>query len=282
MFALPQLLSSPALADVVISRGRVTRHPGGEFSIGNGVGCRLSASETYLHYPLLGTFLVRGGSEVVVDAAQGAAPARLALMLIGPALALVLRQRGALVLHASAVAVRDAAVAFVGWERAGKSTTAAALHLRGHSLVVDDILALHPAQDDIPSVPPGLPLLKLWPDALLALGEDPAALALVDPEVSKRFRPAVLVKAPVPLRRIYVLQAASTVGIEPLGLQEAFVALLGNLYHARLLDRFDEQGKHVALCARLAERVPVRRLRRTDSLDGLDQVARLVEEDVAA
>ena len=49
---------------------------------------------------------------------------------LGPVFAFVLRLRGAVTFHASAVRIGDA-VAFLGPQGAGKSTTAAALALRG-------------------------------------------------------------------------------------------------------------------------------------------------------
>ena len=49
-----------------------------------------------------------------------------ATYLLGPVLGLLLRFRGVTCLHASAVAIGDSVIAFVGAEGAGKSTTAAA------------------------------------------------------------------------------------------------------------------------------------------------------------
>jgi len=62
------------------------------------------------------------------------------LLLSGNVLSFVLEMRGACVLHASAVEVDGAAVAFVGPPGAGKSTIAAALVARGLPLVTDDLL----------------------------------------------------------------------------------------------------------------------------------------------
>jgi hypothetical protein len=57
--------------------------------------------------------------------------------------AFVLAHRGHTVLHASAVA-GDAALAFVGQSRRGKSTLAALLCLNGASLITDDVLVVDP------------------------------------------------------------------------------------------------------------------------------------------
>ena len=82
-----------------------------------------------LEYPGAATFLIRGGREIVIDAAPGVEQRLIRLFLLGPALALLLHQRRFLVLHASAVMIDGAAVAFVAEKGMGKSTLAAALHL---------------------------------------------------------------------------------------------------------------------------------------------------------
>jgi serine kinase of HPr protein (carbohydrate metabolism regulator) len=54
----------------------------------------------------------------------------------------LLQQRGRLVLHASAVTVDLGVVAFMGGPGWGKSTMAAAMYARGHSIVADDVTAV--------------------------------------------------------------------------------------------------------------------------------------------
>ena len=97
----------------------------------------------------------------------------LRLYLLGPALALLLHQRGFLVLHASAVSLDGGVVAFLGHSGHGKSTTAATLHARGAAIVADDVVAVDLGAPGGPAALPGFPLLKLWPDAVTALGENP-------------------------------------------------------------------------------------------------------------
>jgi len=90
--------------------------------------------------------------------------------LAGPILGLVLRLRGALAFHASAVQIGGGAIGFVGPHDAGKSTLAAALGAAGCPVVTDDVLRVRAdasgwVADPFPS------MLKLWPDgARLALG----------------------------------------------------------------------------------------------------------------
>ena len=79
----------------------------------------------------------------------GADPDLLSVLVSGTLLAFVLTMRGETVLHASAVQVGDAALAFVGASGMGKSTMATLLCADGARLVTDDVLRL-----DTTSSPP--------------------------------------------------------------------------------------------------------------------------------
>ncbi len=67
------------------------------------------------------------------------------MLVSGTLLAFVLTMRGETVLHASAVQIGDAAVAFVGASGMGKSTMATLLCADGARLVTDDVLRLDTA-----------------------------------------------------------------------------------------------------------------------------------------
>ena len=130
-----------------------------------------SFSAVHISWRGVGTFHVRGGREIVVDPAPGADPRVVRLFLLGPALAVLLRQRGLLVLHASGVSLKDGAALFSGASGSGKSSLAAVFHQRGHQVAADDVVALEVKQDTS-LVLPAIPQLKLWPDTATALGDD--------------------------------------------------------------------------------------------------------------
>src|SRR5438876_3447079 len=85
--------------DVLIRRGKLgwsqQTHSGGEATW-------FSGEEACLHWDQVGTFLVRAGNEIVVDALPGVEESLIRLPLLGAVLAVLLHQRGLLVLHASA------------------------------------------------------------------------------------------------------------------------------------------------------------------------------------
>src|SRR5436190_5578330 len=108
--------------------------------------------------------MVRDGNEIIVERLDGAGDDVLATWVQSAALSLILHQRGYLVMHASAVAIDDGAVCFVGECGWGKSTTAAALDARGNQLLCDDLVALQ-TSSGIPTIIAGIPHLKLTPQS---------------------------------------------------------------------------------------------------------------------
>ena len=89
-------------------------------------------------------------------------------LLLDQVLPRVMAHRGNLVLHGSCVQLPDGKViGFLGETGSGKSTLAAAFHQAGARLLTDDCFMLKIA--DEPSVLPGYPGLRLWPDIADAL-----------------------------------------------------------------------------------------------------------------
>ena len=80
----------------------------------------------------------------------------------------LLRKRHVTSLHASCVEICGQGVAFSGDAGFGKSTTAAALALRGYPVLSEDIVPLKLQEEDIRAVP-GYPRICLWPDSVANL-----------------------------------------------------------------------------------------------------------------
>jgi ABC-type multidrug transport system fused ATPase/permease subunit len=135
---LPELTESRGEPDVFVfaapSIERASAEPRALAFDGGGL-------DVVLDYPRLARLAIRGGREIAVAAAASADPAAIRALVLGPALGVLLHQRGVLALHASSVLLDRGVVAFLGRSGAGKSTMAAALHRRGHALVADDITA---------------------------------------------------------------------------------------------------------------------------------------------
>lgn len=245
----------------------------------------VTVEEAYLFWEQVGTFLVRNGKEIIIDPLPGVEERVVRLPLLGAVLAVLLHQRGFLVLHASSVAVNSSAVAFIGEKGWGKSTMAATLHARGHNLMADDVVAVDVNNTKSPMVLPGFPQMKLWPEAVASLGDDPETLPQVHPQAEKRACRVTknFLQEARPLRRIYVLGAGIEPRIKAIQPQEAIPHLISNSYMARFgkqLLQGMEAATHLHQCTRLIKNVPIYRLERPRSLSLLSAIAQLVEEDL--
>jgi len=233
----------------------------------------------------IGGVKICNDSRIIVSPEEGAEEKGFRFLVSGIAIGLLLHLRGFITLHASAVAIQDRAVAFVGHTGMGKSTTAAALHSRGHSIVTDDLLVLDTAGDSV-QVYPGFPHLKLTSESITkSANEDPNHVPKIDPEgpkhsfaAEKNFR-----DEPLPLRCIYVLDyqedGSSAPFSEAIKGKDACIELVRNSYVARLLPEEAVSPKHLKQSADIAQAVPVRRLYRKKDLSDLSTLAAFIEHE---
>ena len=176
--------------------------------------------------------------------AAGATLDDTAVYLTGPVLGFILRQRGYVALHASAVQIGDAALAIVGPHGAGKSTMAAALATRGFPLISDDVLHVRRAASAWVAEPYAHGL-RLWPEAVrLVLGRD-VSLPRLTPTWDKRLLSVeasdlTAATEPVAVRAILFVEEAATDAGAPrfisLGAAETVVRLAAHSSASHLLD----------------------------------------------
>ena len=191
----------------------------------------------------------------------------LSIYLLGPAMGFILRQRNILALHASTASIAGQAVVLCGDSEAGKSTTAAALALRGIPVLAEDV---SPIEEEAGTfyVESGYPRICLWPSAVDTLFGSPDALPRLTPTWEKRFLALDGVRAKFeperqPLGAIYLLGPRTPEGdaprIEALGKREALLQLVQNTYMNWLLDR-TQRAAELDTLARIVGCVPVRRV----------------------
>ena len=231
----------------------------------------------------------RYGDGTAIDAGLRRHPARiraaiapgqtledLTAYLYGPVLGYVLRARARLAMHASCVRVDDGAVLLAGAPGAGKSTTAAALAMRGMTVVSDDLTALGECEGALRAWP-AFDHLRLWPDGeRIALG-DASRLERITPSWDKRRFPldgAAFTDEPVPVRAILVLQPrrdGRNALIRRLAPSSAVVTLATLTYANYLLDgamRAHELGQLGAL----VRAVPISALTPAAGREHLDEL----------
>lgn len=243
---------------------------------------KISDDGVFFHWKDEADVFIRNGREVIVDPVPGVDERILRLSLLGPVLTVLLHQRGILALHAAAVEIENGAVALMGYQGCGKSALAATLYKRGHGILADDVTAIQFNGDKGPLVLPGFPQLKLWPEVILSMGEDPERLPRLDPGFEKRAYAINhrFVEKPLPLRGIYVLSENDHEEIYPLKPQEAMIELISNTYRAPVI-KWIRAERHFLECASLINMVPIKRLNRSLCFSSLSDIAKRVEEDLA-
>ena len=267
---------------------------------------RITQDSISAFWPGVGEFIVRRGQEIVVVPAAGVDDAILRLPLLSAVLAILLHQRGLMVLHASAVEVGNKAVAFLGPKGRGKSSIAATLYTRGHRIVTDDVLAVR-IEDGKATVLPAFPHVKLWRGVAAAVLDEAHQQDMsplyegIDKGfclVGDRF-----VEEPIELHQIYVLAeplpplteipATETsvlapleiqpLEIQPLVIQQTLLELIRHSYlgalSAELIERW--QAEHFQQCAHLVGLVAGFGLQRSPDLSSLLPTALAIEENAS-
>ena len=209
-----------------------------------------------------------------------------ATYLLGPVLGLLLRLRGVTCLHASAVSFDNCAVAFVGSEGAGKSTTAAALAQQGCRELSDDIVALD-EMDGSFYVHPAYPYLCLWPESVQSIYGSAEALPRFSRNYEKRClslgrQKLQFESRSLPLKAIYVLgerRFDPAPAIESMSAQKSLLALVANTFATNVLDPA-MRGEEFAALGRLIPCIRVREVFAHTDPARLPELCRLIREDV--
>ncbi len=213
---------------------------------------------------------------------------------LNDAMGVLLSQRGALVLHASAVAVDGQAVIFAAESGFGKSTTAAALSARGHQVLSDDKAALHfdPHTQRL-IMYPTVSRLKLLPESYRAVAGDETGAEPVHAGSRKlAYTEASAAGAfdALPVAAIYLLRYGDSNTVEMLSPGETIVQISAHAYMTHVCESYGTPlgvvqsylRRDIEFIARALPYLNVRRLKRRQGLDQLADLAEFIEHDVRA
>jgi hypothetical protein len=206
--------------------------------------------------------------------------------LLGPVIGFVLRLRGIVPLHASAVCIGEQAVALVGAPGAGKSTTAAGFARLGHAVLADDLAALR-EKDDRFLVQSGYPRVNVWPDSALTLFGSEEPLPNISSTWDKRFmaldqQGMRFERREMPLAAIYILgPREASLNVPVIGEMEGSSALMNLAAHTYVnYLLYGEMREHeFGLLSRLLSKVPVRFVRAPADPSCLQGLCQAIEID---
>jgi hypothetical protein len=228
----------------------------------------------------------RAGTQVSAKWPESLSLENTTIYLVGQIAAFVLRLRGFVCLHASAIVVDQRLLAMVGNSGAGKSTMAASFVRRGHSVLSEDVSALVESNGRF-MVQPGYPRVNLWPDVVNSLYGAQGALPKIVPTWDKRYfdlggNGGHFFNRPAQLSAVYVLEdrvsEETAPLIENISAREALISLLTNAHGRHLVER-PMRTREFDLLSRVAEVIPVRRVVPHTDLARLDELCDRVLQD---
>jgi len=248
-----------------------------------GPNYRVDNEDVYLWWDDVGKVKITSGNQITVDPVaqlENSDETNIIPFLLGPVMALLLHQRGFLVLHGSSVKVNDGAVAFLGYRGIGKSTTAINLYKKGYPLVTDDILAINFDDDELPTVYPGYPHVRLSEDSYAHVKDNTDILTPIRTIVGKVFCDASWGFTPesIRLKRIYILEESNQTRISVYRSQENLIDLIRHSIANRIFQH-TTQKENLVHCAQLINSASVRRLEISHSFGKIHELVTVVEED---
>lgn len=257
-----QLVSDGCVSDYVPSE--VAQQP---------IALQIDRMDALVYLQNTGVFLVQGGCKIVVVSAQHAEQEQICQAVLGVVLAVLLYQRGLYILHGSAAAIEDMAIAFLGDSGAGKSSALAAVVDQGFIGVTDDLTALDPSITPL-TIYPGVPRIKLSAAVASQLQLAPSSICTAD---ESTFSLATPLHSFV-LHNLYILEYDCQWSIEPIPKSQAIIELLR---FAGLKSVLPVRNRyHFQQAAQLANDISLYKLRRPRDLSQLDQLPKLLKEHI--
>lgn len=245
---------------------------------------RLEDGGFYLRWRGLFEFLVAAdGRRIQCHRLPRASDEAFRAYLLSQVLSFALLARGREPLHGSAVAVGGNVVAFLGDCGLGKSSLAAEFLRAGFPLVTDDLLVLSESRRGY-EVEPGVPRIKLFPRMAQHLLGWRAGAPRMNPGTAKMVLPVPpgrVVRRPLPLHTLYVLDRSSAIEIAPLTGAGAFLRLLGATFNTIWVDP-ERLARQFAFAHRLASTARIRRLAYPRRLAAIGAVRDAVVADLSA
>lgn len=206
---------------------------------------------------------------------------------LGTVISFWLECRGIPTLHSSAVTKGNHTLAILGRAGAGKSTLTAAMVRGGCSLLSEGILAVEKREETFFGRP-GIPELRLWPDAAEYFLGNYEDLEKVSPEFEKR-RISVEKKGfgtfygvSRPMTHIYLPERREETKIEilPISPRNATIELIRHSFSPAVVEAAGFGPRRLGFLSQMASRIPVRRVIYPNGLEHLPLVCEAIIKDV--
>lgn len=232
----------------------------------------------------IGRYDIYNGSEVFISPRQNVSHEVSRIPLFSVVLAAILQQNDIFVLHGSAVEINGKATIFLGGKGFGKSSLTAALINRGHNLISDDVTAISFCCGSL-KVLPGIPIIKLWPDTIRAIGFDVHHNRALYPGITKRLCTIreKFYKQSLPLGSIFILGYGDTLEIKELKVSKKllFLSVFHYFSHFRTAFSDNTHCKILNQCNEIAAQTDMYKFIRRVDLREIEGACRIVENHLS-
>ncbi len=233
-------------------------------------------NDAYLWWDDIGKVKVTNGKKITIDPID---ENQIIPYILGPIMAILLHQRGFLVLHGSAVNISNVASALLGYAGIGKSTIAMNLYKKGYPLITDDLLAIKFDEEGKPLIYPGYFHLRLSNDSYKDIKDSTYIPKCITTITGKAFCEASqgFSTDPIRLREIYLLKNGDKIGITSADSQKDLLDLIRHSLAHRIFNDHD-QINNLIQCANLINNVHIYRLITVHSFEDIPKLINLIEE----
>ena len=282
----PEFMAEPAVseADCLISYGTVPQKLNRPESVG-GV-YQMKDQQFLLKIEHVGRYLIQNGDKITIEKMPGASDRETIVFLWASAVAVLLHQRGRLIVHGSSIMQGDQAIIFSGPSGSGKSTIASTFAAyKGAMIISDDISAISMDLSGTPVVLPGYPLMKLWRDSSDKLGLEWDGTRLIRDKVNKMMVNIndKFVHHAVPLRQFYLLSYKNSgpAAITEINGYKKLELLTGKIFRKNFLKK--QESGTVDIFTEASKILPMIRICTIHRLHGighLDETIGMIEQDL--
>lgn len=202
-------------------------------------------------------------------------------ILVGCAIPLLLHHKGNLILHANAINIKGLSIALIGPKGSGKSTLSANLIKKGHHLISDDILCVKTIKESHFTYN-GFSTIKLWPDAILSLNENPCLMPKINSNIEKRYyySEKELISDKIPLKAIYALRESNdTTYIKSMSKQNGVIELVKSTLWGHIFNE-NELCNNLKICAQIARDVPIYTLNMEKKIRNIPYLIKTIEKNI--
>jgi len=275
---------STSVSDCVISFGSVPHNLNNPDAVG---GVYQSKGQQFiLRIEHVARYLIENGDKITIQKVPGASDRETIVFLWASAVAVLLHQRGKLIVHGSSIMQGENAIIFSGSSGSGKSTIAStfATH-KGAMIISDDITAISMDPSGTPVVLPGYPLMKLWRDSSDKLGLEWDDRRLIRKRVNKMMVNIndKVVHHAVPLRQFYFLSYKNNgqVAINEVNGYKKLELLTEKIFRKNFLKKKESGTLDIFTeASKILPKIRICTLDRQQGIGHLDETIEMIEQDL--